>query len=151
MAKQQKTKKTEKVVTSKKAVIPKNSVESTWKCPECGTTSEGHTFEWCQYNGTPTCECGTDMVVFEVYLTTKMRLPTVDVISTVNVIEFGENKTDVLSMASFADSEEGNISAEVLFAAKALENGCSAKDVESHIEDGVYENGTYTILVTHST
>lgn len=146
MAKQKKTKKTEKVVPSKKVVIPKDGVQSTWKCPECGETSEGHTFEWCQYNGTPRCECGTDMVVAEVYLSTKSALPTV------NVLEFvGNDKTSLMSVSSFADSTVGNKMAEAMFIAMALENGCSAKDVSSHIEDGSYENGTYTLVLTHST
>jgi hypothetical protein len=34
---------------------------STWKCPDCGLISEGHTFSWMVKNGTVTCDCGTDM------------------------------------------------------------------------------------------
>ena len=36
---------------------------SSWFCPSCGKTSKGHTFNWHAINGTPTCDCGGDMML----------------------------------------------------------------------------------------
>lgn len=130
--------------------IPNDSVSSDWKCPECGNKSKGHTFQWHQDNGTPQCECGTDMKLRSVH----MSIPVAPVqASTVNVIEFGEEPTDIKSLRAFTDDEAGNEAAETLFKACVIENGGSGDDIEEDIEDGYWiaPGGTYTIVITHST
>lgn len=128
--------------------IPNDSVSSDWKCPDCGNKSKGHTFQWHQDNGTPQCECGTDMKLRSVH----MSIPVAPVkMATVNVIEFGEDKTDVLSLNSFMEDADGNKAAEELFKSCVLENMGNPDLMEVYLEDGCYECGTYTILLTHST
>lgn len=67
---------------------------------------------------------------------------------TVNVIEItGDNFQQIVS---FTDDDEGNREAEELFSKKAKENGAEDDNMESHLDDGCYLNGTYQLLLTHS-
>jgi len=68
----------------------------------------------------------------------------------INVIET-VNGT-VLSIESFVVEEEQLSNevvekAEELFTAKALENGAKPDDIETHIEDGYYENNGFSYVV----
>ncbi len=73
-------------------------------------------------------------------------------ILTVNVIELlNEGTPSVLSMRSFPDDASGNAEAEALFAHAAKENGAKPDRIPSYIEDGIFEDGTYSLLLTHST
>ena len=73
-------------------------------------------------------------------------------LNTVNVIEFGNHSpTDILSLASFSDDEIGNREAEDLFYKKMLENAGAESDVTAALDDGYFCDGTYTLLITHST
>jgi hypothetical protein len=69
-------------------------------------------------------------------------------IQTVNVMEMAND--DLLGVTSFIDDQEGNQEAEALFRERAIENGCEEKDVDSFIEDGYWEEGTYQIFLSHS-
>jgi len=69
-------------------------------------------------------------------------------INTVNVIEMVDD--DLLGITSFTDDEDGNKEAEARFHQCAIEHGCSDEDVESFIEDGYFEQGTYQLFLTHS-
>jgi hypothetical protein len=68
-------------------------------------------------------------------------------LNTVNVIECIDGIPK--SVRSFPDNKEGNRKAEELFTAAARENGLKG-DASNHLEDGTYENGTYSIFLTHS-
>ena len=68
----------------------------------------------------------------------------------INVVET-VNGT-VLSIESFVIKDEENKAevvqkAEELFTAKALENGAKQEDMETHIEDGYYENDGFSYVV----
>ena len=69
-------------------------------------------------------------------------------IKTVNVVEYADD--DLLGIASFEESEEGNKEAEARFRQCAIENGCSEDEVDSFIEEGYFEQGTYQIFLSHS-
>jgi len=69
-------------------------------------------------------------------------------VKTVNVVEMADD--DLLGVSSFSDDTEGNQEAESHFRAVILENGVAEEDVESFIEDGYYEQGTYQAFITHS-
>ncbi len=69
-------------------------------------------------------------------------------IPTVNVIEITGD--DFQSIVSFSEDDEGNREAEELFKKKAKENGASQYDMDAHLDDGCYLNGTYQLLITHS-
>ena len=73
-------------------------------------------------------------------------------VSTVNVIEFSDNTpTSIISLRSFNDNKAGNKKAEKLFKKILVENGANEVTFDSFVEDGYYQNGTYTVLLTHST
>lgn len=67
--------------------------------------------------------------------------------NTVNVVEVIDEN---ISITSFKENDEGNDSAERLFAHMAKENGAKAQNLISHIEDGIFETGTYKVLLIHS-
>jgi len=69
-------------------------------------------------------------------------------INTVNVVEMTDDYT--MSINSFEDNEDGNKEANSMFTKCALENGCSNEDVDSFIEDGYFEQGTYQLFIIHS-
>ena len=72
-------------------------------------------------------------------------------LNTVNVIEMDGDT--VLGLASYQDNEEGNRLAEIRFHDLAMANikNLVEEDVESYIEDGMAESGTYKLLLVHST
>jgi hypothetical protein len=72
-------------------------------------------------------------------------------LNTVNVVEM--NGDSVLSLVAFQDNEEGNRLAEIRFHDLAMENikNLVEEDVESYIEDGFVESGTFKLLLVHST
>ena len=77
-------------------------------------------------------------------------------VGTVNVIEMGNERTDILSLRSFIDTKKGNKSAEKLFSKIYKENAYrkpSKEEIEVAIENGYWEdprNG-HTLLLVHST
>lgn len=71
-------------------------------------------------------------------------------VSTVNVIE--ERDGVIEQMWSWADDEEGNTAAEVVFKAIVKEKpGVPKSDVDSYVEDGSFCEGDYRLLLVHST
>jgi hypothetical protein len=71
-------------------------------------------------------------------------------ISTVNVIEFSDDMP--IGLASYPDNKNGNKEAEKRFSAIAKENGkFSDEDLEDGLEDGIVENGTWKVILWHST
>lgn len=69
-------------------------------------------------------------------------------LQTVNVVEYVDER--ILSIHSFTDDTEGNSEAEKCFREKAIENGIEESDLDSDIDDGWSENGTYAIYLVHS-
>jgi len=74
-------------------------------------------------------------------------------LNTVNVIEIIDN--DLQSIRSFADTPEGNKRAEKLFLRCVKENSTFGnalpKDTATDLlDDGVFTDDTYTVLITHS-
>jgi len=69
-------------------------------------------------------------------------------VDTVNVIEFADD--DLQGITSYEESEEGNTEASAHFRQCATEHGCLEIDVDSFIEDGYFEQGTYQLFLTHS-
>jgi hypothetical protein len=71
-------------------------------------------------------------------------------ISTVNVLEFADDQ--IVSLASYPETPEGNKEAEQRFKDVAHENTAySAADIESAIDDGIIEDATYKVVLFHST
>lgn len=68
--------------------------------------------------------------------------------STVNVIE--ENDGDILGLTAFKETVKDNKKAEKLFVKVAKENGMSENETDSCLDDGRYDNGTYSVLLVHS-
>jgi hypothetical protein len=66
---------------------------------------------------------------------------------TINVIE---NVNGKITLTSYPDTKEGNENAEKLFMATARENGAEEIDLDSYIENGSYEHGTYSIYLVHA-
>jgi len=56
----------------------------------------------------------------------------------------------VQEIDAFSDDQEGNNEAEELFRKKALENGATAEDMQTYMDDGCYCNGDYDIFLVHS-
>lgn len=50
----------------KQAKKPNDRVSSDWKCDTCGRVSKGHNLAWISRNGTPGCDCGSDMQVYSI-------------------------------------------------------------------------------------
>lgn len=69
-------------------------------------------------------------------------------IDTVNVIEFADD--DLIEINSYEENEEGNKSAEARFRQCATEHGCQEEDLDSFVEEGYYEQGTYQLFLAHS-
>ena len=70
-------------------------------------------------------------------------------VSTVNVLEIVEGTP--LQIIAYPETPEGNKLAEKAFRASAKANGAKAKDMDSYLDDGSYENsGTYGIYIMHS-
>ncbi len=71
-------------------------------------------------------------------------------INTVNVIEMSEG--NIVGMASYPDTPEGNKNAEQRFRDVANENtGYPLGAIEEAIENGILEDHTYSVLIFHST
>jgi len=71
-------------------------------------------------------------------------------ITTVNVLEFADDQ--IVSLASYPETPEGNKEAEQRFKDVATENtGYPMKSIEEAIDDGVIEEGTYKVVLFHST
>ena len=78
-------------------------------------------------------------------------------INTVNVIELDEGT--VQGMASYKDDKPGNKAAEARFrkickeciTVGRLNKAPSDEDIDTMIEEGTAENGTYSLLLVHST
>jgi hypothetical protein len=73
-------------------------------------------------------------------------------LQTVNILELeGGN---FVALRSFTDDVEGNKEAETYFlqVVTNLNNGIPATDEDNNVlvEDGIYENGDYQVLLTHS-
>ena len=69
-------------------------------------------------------------------------------IKTVNVIEFADD--DLLGITAFEDTPDGNKEAEAHFRAGLVEAGVTAEDIDSFVEDGYWEQGTYQVFLSHS-
>ena len=69
-------------------------------------------------------------------------------VDTVNVIEYAED--DLVGIVSFDETPEGNKEAEAHFKAILEENEVPAEDIDSFIEDGYWEQGSYQIFISHS-
>ena len=70
-------------------------------------------------------------------------------INAVSVVEFVSGS--LVSIRTFADDESGNKSADALFTQLCFENGADQNDIESYIENGSFENGSYYVALAHST
>lgn len=70
-------------------------------------------------------------------------------LNTVNVIEMSDSC--VLQMASFEENDEGNFRAEKLFKELAKRNFANPEELDSYVEDGIYEDSNYKVLLVHST
>ena len=72
-------------------------------------------------------------------------------LSTVNVI-VQDCEGVITKLFSFGDSPEGVQSAEEIFSKQARRLGCADINVNSYMEDGMYENGQgYKVIICHST
>lgn len=71
-------------------------------------------------------------------------------LNAVNVIECANDS--ILSVRSFTDDEDGNKEAEHLYKACVEENGDNVQpsEMETYIEDGYFEQGSYQVFITHS-
>jgi len=69
-------------------------------------------------------------------------------VDTVNVIEYADDT--ILGVTSFSEDDEGNKEAEAHFSKIAKEHGATEEDVDSFIEDGYHEQGTYQLFLCHS-
>ena len=76
------------------------------------------------------------------------KLTGVKMIKTVNVIEYGED--DLIGITSFEETPEGNVEAEAHFKTILEEQDVPADDIDSFVEDGYWEQGTYQIFLSHS-
>lgn len=74
-------------------------------------------------------------------------MPKTTKIDTVNIIEASEGC--VLGITSFKETKEGNKEAEELFRKIIIEN-VPVEDIEAALDNGYYEDGTYTIYIVHS-
>jgi hypothetical protein len=71
-------------------------------------------------------------------------------VATVNVIEFADDQP--IGLASYPDNKTGNGEAEKRFKAIAKENGTFLdEDLDAGVEDGIVENGTWKVVLFHST
>lgn len=72
-------------------------------------------------------------------------------INTVNVVEICGKPANIF-VRSWSDDPEGNKEAEQSFRECILdqENPVDELDILDAIEDGIYEEGDYTLLLTHS-
>lgn len=71
-------------------------------------------------------------------------------LNTVNVIEMADGS--VVSLAAYPDTPEGNKEAEQWFKDVANENtGYGMEAIEESLDDGIVEDGTYSVLLVHST
>ena len=71
-------------------------------------------------------------------------------LKTVNVIEYADD--DLASITSFEETHDGNVEAEYHFMEILGELGdnLSEEDIESFVEDGYWEQGTYQVFLSHS-
>jgi hypothetical protein len=69
-------------------------------------------------------------------------------IKTVNVIEFADD--DLMGITSFEETPEGNVEAEARFKKLLEEQDVPAEDIDSFVEDGYWEQGTYQLFLSHS-
>jgi hypothetical protein len=69
-------------------------------------------------------------------------------LETVNVVE--QTSEYNMSIRSFPETPEGNKQAEELFRNCLEDNEVPAEDIDSYIEDGLWENGEYKIFLCHS-
>jgi hypothetical protein len=72
-------------------------------------------------------------------------------LKTVNVIEYSEG--EILGLASYPDTKEGNTDAEARFKDLIGENTGirTEEDVAAALDDGYVEDGTYKVVIFHST
>ena len=69
-------------------------------------------------------------------------------IQTVNVIEYTGGA--VLSLRAFSEDKEGNKEAQALFEKVAKDNGMDDNDLDSCLEEGLFEEGDYQVFIVHS-
>jgi hypothetical protein len=69
-------------------------------------------------------------------------------IPTVNVIELLGGVVN--SIYSFPDTHEGSTNAENLFWKLGEENGMLLRELNDYLNDGIFEEGSYELLITHS-
>jgi hypothetical protein len=69
-------------------------------------------------------------------------------LNTVNVIEKRDETT--ISLRAFPETEEGNKAAEKIFAEILDENETTVENIDSYVEDGYWESGTYQLFLVHS-
>ncbi len=67
---------------------------------------------------------------------------------TVNVIEY--TGVTITSLRSFSEDKDGNKEAEALFVKLAKDNGMDDTDIDTCIEEGLFEEGDYQVFLIHS-
>ena len=71
------------------------------------------------------------------------KIPTVNVIESISLDE-------ISSIRSYPDNKKGNKAAEKIFRKIALENGALKVNLQSHIEDGYFQEDSYKVYLIHS-
>ena len=71
-------------------------------------------------------------------------------INTVNIIEYADD--DLLGLTSFSEDQKGNQEAEAHFKSviKEYDSKVTEEELETFVEDGYYEQGTYQAFLYHS-
>jgi hypothetical protein len=69
-------------------------------------------------------------------------------IESVNVIEYTGGA--IISLRSFSEDKEGKKEAEAFFEKVAKDNGMDDTDLDSCLEEGLYEDGDYQVFLVHS-
>ena len=69
-------------------------------------------------------------------------------LQTVMVIEYTGGA--ISSVRSFSEDKEGNKEAEALFVKLAKDNGMDDTDIDTCVEEGLFEEGDYQIFLIHS-
>jgi len=69
-------------------------------------------------------------------------------IESVNVIEYTGGA--VVSVRSFSEDKEGKKEAKAFFEKVAKDNGMDDTDIDTCLEEGLYEEGDYQVFLVHS-
>ncbi len=69
-------------------------------------------------------------------------------LQSVNVIEYTGGT--ITSLRSFSEDKEGSKEAKALFVKLAKDNGMDDTDMDTCIEEGLFEEGDYQVFLIHS-